>query len=366
MDLLKLMRPHLGALHPYVPGKALREAKNILKLASNENLLGPPKSVVEALKKAAETVHYYPDDGCLAVKEKLAEKFSLDPDNFMPVAGCAEAIFYISQAFAGEGDEIVISNPGFPIFSIAGAIQNAKLVKVPVKADMTPDTAGLAAAVNERTKVIWLDNPNNPCSTIVVRPEVEKLISDIAGRAILVHDEAYFDFVTDQNYCSGLEHMRKNDNVIVLRTYSKVFGLAGLRVGTVIAHKDIIAALYKVRMPFNVNTMAQAGLLAALDDEEYRKVSVAATVEARRLMAKLLEEYGFHPIPSHTNFLLFDAGVDSNELAALMNEHGVFVRPQKGAGLPTWVRASVPANPVDCYRFADTLLACQRKLAKGG
>lgn len=366
MDLLKLMRPHLGALQPYVPGKALREAKNILKLASNENLLGPPKSVVEALKKAAETVHYYPDDGCLAIKEKLAEKFNLDADNFMPVAGCAEAIFYISQAFAGEGDEIVVSNPGFPIFSIAGAIQNAKLVKVPVKVDMTPDTAGLAAAVNERTKVVWLDNPNNPCSTIVVRPEVEKLISDIAGRAILVHDEAYFDFVTDQNYCSGLEHMRKNDNVIVLRTFSKVFGLAGLRVGTVIAHKDVIAALYKVRMPFNVNIMAQAGLLAALDDEEYLKASVKATVEARRLMAKLLEEYGFHPVQSHTNFLLFDAGVDSNELAALMNEHGVFVRPQKGAGLPTWVRASVPANPVDCYRFADTLLACQRKLARDG
>ncbi len=366
MDFLKLVRPHLSALQPYVPGKALREAKNILKLASNENLLGPPKSVVEALKKAAETVHYYPDDGCLAVKEKLAAKLNLEIENFMPVAGCAEAIFYISQAFASEGDEIVVSNPGFPIFNIAGAIQNAKLVKAAVKKDMTPDTEGLAAAVNERTKIVWLDNPNNPCGTIVRRPEVEKLISDIAGRAILVHDEAYFDFVTDPGYCSGLEHMRKNGNVIVLRTFSKVFGLAGLRIGTVIAHKDVIAALYKVRMPFNVNIMAQAGLLAALDDEDYLKASVSAAIEARGLMAKLLEEYGFHPIPSHTNFLLFDAGVDSVALANLMNGHGVFVRPQKGAGLPTWLRATVPANPVDCYRFADTFIACQRKLAQGG
>lgn len=366
MGLMKLVRQHLGALQPYVPGKALREAKNVLKLASNENLLGPPKSVVEALKLTAEMVHYYPDDACLAVKEKLAEKYNLEPENFMPVAGCAEGIFYISQAFAGEGDEIVVSNPGFPIFSIAGSIQNAKLVKVQVRPDMTADTEGIAAALGARTKIVWLDNPNNPCSTIVRRPEVEKLISSIAGRAIFVHDEAYFDFVKDPGYCSGLEHMRNYENVIVLRTFSKVFGLAGLRIGTIIAHKDIIAALYKVRMPFNVNIMAQAGLLAALDDEDYLEASVAAAIEARELSSRLLEDYGFHPIPSHTNFLMFDAGVDSVALASLMNEHGVFVRPQKGAGMPTWVRASVPSNSPDCYRFADTLLTCQRKLAQGG
>jgi histidinol-phosphate aminotransferase len=362
MDISRFMRPHLGELQTYVPGKAIREQKNILKLASNENLLGPPPSVVEAIRQAAANIHYYPDDGCTAVREKLAKRFNLEPENFMPVAGCAEAIFYISQAFLDDGDEFVVSNPGFPIFNIAGVIQNAKMMKVPVKADFTPDARGLAAAVTGRTKLVWLDNPNNPCSTIVRRPEVEKLIADINGRAILIHDEAYFDFVQDPGYCSGLEHMRKNDNVIVLRTFSKVFGLAGLRVGTVIAHKDIIAALQKVRMPFNVNVLAQAALSAALDDEEYLKESIAVTVQSRELMTKLLIGAGFEPVPSHTNFVLFDAGVDSMELAKVMNEHGVFIRPQKGAGMPNHIRVSVPSNPIDCYRFVDTLLACRQNL----
>jgi histidinol-phosphate aminotransferase len=362
MDVSRFMRPHLGALQTYVPGKAIREQKNVLKLASNENLLGPPPSVVEAIRNAADRIHYYPDDDCAAVREKLAKRFDLAPANFMPVAGCAEAIFIISQTFLDDGDEFIVNNPGFPIFNIAGVTQNAKMVKVPVKGDFSPDTKGLAEAITGRTKLIWLDNPNNPCSTIARKPEVEKLIADISGRAIFIHDEAYFDFVQDPGYCSGLEHMRKSENVIVLRTFSKVYGLAGLRVGTIIAHQDIIAALQKVRMPFNVNVLAQAALSAALDDEEYLKESVRITVQSREMMAKLLIESGFKPVPSHTNFLLFDAGVDSVELAKLMNEHGVFIRPQKGAGLPNHIRASVPSNPIDCYRFIDTLIACQRKL----
>ena len=224
----------------------------------------------------------------------------------------------------------------------------------------------MAAAVNDKTKVVWLDNPNNPCSTIVRRQQVEELIKAINGRALFVHDEAYFDFVTDSGYCSGLEYLSAHENVVVLRTFSKIFGLAGLRIGVVIAHPDIIQALHKVRMPFNVNALAQAALLAAVNDTEYLKLSVSLTVQMRTKMSELLEEYGFEHVPSHTNFLLFDARVDSVELANLMNEHGVFVRPMKGAGLTTWVRASVPANVVDCYRFADTLLACQTKLKGNG
>lgn len=362
MDLSKFVRPHLDALHPYVPGKPIREEKNILKLASNENLLGPPASVVKALQKAAERVHYYPDDGSVAVRMKLADKFSLEPDMLLPVAGCAEGIYYISQTFVGDGDEVVVSHPGFSIFNIAGAIQNAKVVRVPVKDDFTADTAGLAEAVTGNTKIVWLDNPNNPCSTIVRRPEVEELIRKIDGNALFVHDEAYVDFVTDPDYTSGLEYLKEHENVIILRTFSKIYALAGLRIGVIIARPEVIAALHKVRMPFNVNALAQAALLAALEDEEYHRQSVAMAVEMREQMGKLLDEYGFRHVESHTNFLLFDARVDCMELARAMNEHGVFVRPMKGAGLPTWVRASVPSNIVDCYRFADTLAVCQQRL----
>ena len=365
-DPKALVRPHLFRLNPYVPGKAIRQERNILKLASNENLLGPPASVVKAISEAASNVHYYSDDGAVAVRNKLSEKFNLPPDWFLPTAGCAEAIFYISQAFLDPGDEIVMAQPGFPIFHIAATVQNAVIRAVPVKDDFAADTEKMAAAVNDKTKVVWLDNPNNPCSTIVRRQQVEELIKAINGRALFVHDEAYFDFVTDSGYCSGLEYLSAHENVVVLRTFSKIFGLAGLRIGVVIAHPDIIQALHKVRMPFNVNALAQAALLAAVNDTEYLKLSVSLTVQMRTKMSELLEEYGFEHVPSHTNFLLFVARVDSVELANLMNEHGVFVRPMKGAGLTTWVRASVPANVVDCYRFADTLLACQTKLKGNG
>lgn len=362
MDLSKFVRPHLDALNPYVPGKPIREEVNILKLASNENLLGPPASVVKALQKAARRVHYYPDDGSIEVREKLAAKFGLEPDWLMPVAGCAEAIYYISQAFVDDEDEIVISQPGFPIFHIAGTIQNGKVVRVPVRDDFTADTQAMGEAVSNSTKIVWLDNPNNPCSTISRRPEVEQLIERINGRALFVHDEAYVDFVTDPDYASGFDYLEDHENVIVLRTFSKIFALAGLRIGVIVARPELIAALHKVRMPFNVNAMAQAALLAALEDEEYHRQSVAMAVEMREKIARLLDEYGFRYVPSHTNFLLFDAQVDCMELAREMNEHGVFVRPMKGAGLPTWVRASVPSNIVDCYRFADTLVVCQRRL----
>ncbi len=368
MDLSKFVRPHLDALNPYVPGKPILEEANILKLASNENLLGPPASVVEALQKAAKRVHYYPDDGSTAVREKLADRLGLEPDWLMPVAGCAEAIYYISQAFVDDGDEVIMSQPGFPIFYIAGTIQKAKVVRVPVRDDFTADTRAMAEAVTGDTKVVWLDNPNNPCSTISRRSEVEELIKAIGGRALFVHDEAYVDFVTDPDYASGFNYLEEHENVIILRTFSKIYALAGLRIGIIVARPELIAALHKVRMPFNVNAMAQAALLAALEDEEYHRQSVAMAIEMREKMAQLLDEYGFRYVPSHTNFLLFDARVDCVELAREMNAHGIFVRPMKGAGLPTWVRASVPSNIVDCYRFADTLVVCQRKLmeSQGG
>ncbi len=364
MDLLKFVRPHLGAIRPYVPGKPIREEQNILKLASNENLLGPPASVVRALREMAERVHYYPDDGCLALRDKLVAKWGFAPDWFMPVGGCAEAIYYVSQAFLGEGDEMVMAKPGFPIFHIAGAIQNSKVVEVRVNEDFTPKSQAMAQAVTDRTKIVWLDNPNNPCGTIARRSEVEALIDAIGSRAIFVHDEAYFDFVTDPDYSSGLEYLKQHENVIVLRSFSKVYALAGLRIGVIIARPEVISALHKVRMPFNVNALAQVALMAALDDEEYLELSVSLTVRMREQMARLLEDYGFRYVPSHTNFLLFDSRVDSVGLAQRMNEHGVFVRPLKSAGLPTWVRASVPANVVDCYRFADALLVCQRQIGE--
>ncbi|OPX22504.1 MAG: hypothetical protein B1H03_04260 [Planctomycetales bacterium 4484_113] len=365
MQLKRLVRPHLEDVKTYVPGRPLREEQDVLKLASNENLLGPPATVVNAIQQAAERVNLYSDDGTVFLREKLARHFNLEPDWFMPTNGAVEAIYYLAQVFLGEGDHMIMSWPGFPIFNIVGSIANARKSLVPVDEEFVPQVDLMADAIEERTKLVWLDNPNNPCGTIVEWPAVERLLAAIDDRAILVHDEAYCDFVEpDAHYRAGPELLHEHDNVVLLRTFSKIYGMAGLRIGTIIAHPEVIAAIMKVRVPFNVSAPTQAALMAALDDREYLELSVETNARMRRYLFALLDEQGLRYIRSHTNFTLIDSGVDCMELANLMNQEGVFIRPMKGVGLPTWIRASFPPNESDCDRFMDTFIACRERLVR--
>jgi len=367
MQLSKLVRPHLEDVRIYVPGRPLREEQDVLKLASNENLLGPPASVVTAVQEAAARANLYCDDGTVLLREKLAHHFGLEPDWFLPSNGAVEAIYYLAQVFLGEGDHMIMPWPGFAIFNIVGSIANARKSLVPVDDEFVAQVDLMADAIEERTKIVWLDNPNNPCGTIVEWPAVERLLKAIDGRAIFVHDEAYCDFVEpDAHYRAGPELLHEYDNVVLLRTFSKIYGMAGLRIGTIIARPEVVAALMKVRVPFNVSAPTQAALIAALDDREYLELSVGTNARIRRYVFNLLEELNLRYVPSHTNFTLIETGVDCVELANLMNQQGVFIRPMKGIGLPTWIRASFPAKDSDCHRFVDTLVACRKQLLEGG
>lgn len=364
MQLDRLVRAHLKEVRAYVPGRPLREERDVLKLASNENLLGPPPSVIKAITEAAARANLYADDGTVWLREKLARHFELEPDWFLPTAGAVEAIYYLGQTFLGEGDHMVMSWPAFPIFNIVGAIANARRTMVPVDDEFVPQVELMAEAIQERTKLVWLDNPNNPCGTIVERPGVEQLLAAIDGRCILVHDEAYCDFVEPEaDYWCGPDILHQHDNVVVLLTFSKIYGMAGLRAGTIIARPEIIEMLLKVRVPFNMGLPAQVALMAALDDEAYLRLSVETNARIRQYLFGLLKKEGFRYVPSHTNFTLIDTQVDSVELANLMNQQGVFIRPMKGVGLPTWIRVSFPVKESDCHRFLDTFKACQHELA---
>ncbi len=363
MDLTRLMKKHLLQVQPYVAGRPIREEKNVLKLASNENLLGVPESVKRKIQEIASNLNLYPDDGSYFLKKKLAEYYKIDEDYIFPTSGAVEAIYYVAQVFLDEGDETIMSKPGFPIFNIVGKIQNAVCIFVDVDRNFVADVDEMVKRVNDKTKVVWLDNPNNPCGTIVERDGVLKLLDAINGRCILVYDEAYVDFVEpDADYINGLELIKEHENVIVMRTYSKIFGMAGIRSGTIIAHPDIVSILSKVRIPFNVNSVAQACLMAAMEEDEFYRRSVETNAKMRSLVSALLNEYGFYYVPSHTNFVLVDTGVDCVLLAEEMGKDGVFVRPMKGVGLPKFIRVSFPAKEEDCLRFIESLNRSVQKL----
>lgn len=366
MDLNRLIKKHLLEVQPYVAGRPIREEKNVLKLASNENLLGVPDSVKEKLKEIAERLNLYPDDGAFFLRKKLASYYGLDESYVFPTSGAVEAIYYISQVFLGEGDEMIMSYPGFPIFNIVGTIQNAKRILVKVDEKFVADVDAMVRAINERTKILWLDNPNNPCGTIVERQGVLKLAQATKDTCIFVYDEAYVDFVEPEaDYLNGIELLNDFENVIVMRTFSKIFGMAGVRAGVILARPEIISILMKVRIPFNVSSVAQACLMAALEDEDFYKKSVENNARMRSITSQLLRESGFEFVPSHTNFLLINVGVDCVLLAEEMGKEGVFVRPMKGVGLPEHIRASFPAKEEDCRRFIDCLKRTVKNMKAG-
>jgi len=363
MEIANFIRKHILDVKPYVPGRPIREEENVLKLASNENLLGVPESVRNAILHAIDEINLYPDDSAFFLKKKLSEYYGVPEDWIMPVAGAVEAIYYVSQIFLDPGDEMIMSNPGFPIFHIVGAIQNAKRIMVDVDENFVARTDEMASRITDKTKLIWLDNPNNPCGTIVERKAVLDLLRKIDRRCFLVYDEAYVDFVEPEaDFVNGLELIKDFENVISLRTFSKIFGLAGIRAGTILARPEVISALMKVRIPFNVNALAQKCLMSALDDREFYEKSISTNARMRKLICELLSARGFRFIPSHTNFVLFDSSVDSMELAQEMGERGVFVRPMKGIGLANWVRASFPASEKDAHRFVDVLAESVEKI----
>ncbi len=364
MNLKRLVKPHLLDVQPYIAGRPIREEEDVLKLASNENLLGPPESVKRSLVDIAERVNLYPDDGCYFLKKHLAGHYGLPEDWIFPTAGAVEAIYYIAQVFLNEGDEMVMSKPGFPIFHIVGAIQNSIRVMVDVDENLVANVDEMVKRIGDKTKIVWLDNPNNPCGTIVERKGVIKLAEATKDKCVFVYDEAYVDFVEkDADFVNGLTLLKDYEQVIVLRTFSKIFGMAGIRAGVILARPEIVSILMKVRIPFNVSAVAQACLASALADENYLKRSVETNARMRRRVAELLTEAGFRFIPSHTNFVLIDAGVDCIQLAEEMGKNGVFVRPMKGAGLPTYIRASFPAREEDCERFVRALIAGTEKLS---
>jgi len=331
-------------LHPYVPGKPIevllaeKGLKEAVKLASNENPYGPSPAAVKAIKKTASQVHRYPDGDSGELKRALAAKHRRGVENILLGNGSNEVLELLIRTFAGSGDEVVFSQRGFIVYALATQAAGAVGVAVPEADGLTHDLDAMAAAVNEKTKVVCVANPNNPTGTLHGTGAMQTFLDDLPRDVVVIVDEAYYEFVADElgDTVTTLDH----PGLVISRTFSKAYGLAGLRVGYAIADQTIIALVNRFREPFNVNLIAQQAALAALEDRAWVMARVSDCRQERDRIERTFDDWGVLGCRSFGNFVLFEHKASAQVLQMLENQ-GIIPRPLGPYGMPDYLRISV-------------------------
>ena len=345
MNLSALAKPAVLSQPVYEPGKPIEyvarelglDPNSIIKLASNENPFGPSPKALAAAKLALERGELYPDGGCYALRQKLGERWGLQPSQFIVGNGSNEVIELLGHAFLGAGDEVVMGSPAFVVYKLVTLLFGAKAVEVPLR-DWRHDLDAMAAAVNSRTKLVYVCSPNNPTGTTNSADEILGFARRLPSHVVLVLDEAYAEYVEHAPDMRPL--IQAGRNILCLRTFSKVYGLASLRVGYGYGSEELCALLNRVRQPFNVNAIAQAAALAALDDLEFAAKCVRETKSGLVQLATGFQRLGLETVPSCANFLLVRVG-DGAKIFEALQKRGLIVRPVASYGLPEWLRITV-------------------------
>ncbi len=347
MSISAKLNPSLRNLPVYQPGRPIEEVARelgllpdeIIKVASNENPLGPSPKAVEAMQSSVAQSHLYPDGNAFYLKNQLASKLSVEPSNLILGNGSNEIIEFVSHALLAPGDEIVVSQYCFAIYPLIAMMMGAS-VNVVSAVEYGHDLSSMLEAVNSETRIIWVANPNNPTGTLAKSEDVLALVDKVPDDVLLVMDEAYYEFLEDPVDLLPLVRSGEKTNLLLMRTFSKIYGLAGLRIGYGIGHPDFVSALEKIRQPFNTNSIAQTGAIAALEDNEHllrtRKVNAAGL----HFFESFCNENGCEFVPSAANFVLIRVGDGQATFEALQRQ-GVITRPMGGYGLPEWIRFSI-------------------------
>ena len=348
--------PALEKVPVYQPGRPIEEvarelglpAADIIKMASNENPLGPSPAALAAMQRALAQLHLYPDGNAFYLKQKLAEKLGLKPENLILGNGSNEIIEFAGHAAMAPGTDVIVSQYCFAVYPIVTHLFGANLVTIPAR-DHGHDLPAMLQAVTPRTRVMFVANPNNPTGTLAPKENVEKLVTDIPDHVLLAMDEAYIEFLDKPVDLLPLIRSGEKRNLLIMRTFSKIYGLAGLRLGYGIGHPELIAALEKVRQPFNINSIAQAGALAALGDEEHVQRTRANNSNGLKFFEQAVQTLGLEHIPSAANFILVRVG-EGQRVFNELQKQGVIVRPLGGYQLPEWIRISIgtPAENERC------------------
>ncbi len=329
------VHPDIASLVPYVPGKPIEELQRELglpraiKLASNENPIGPSPKALSVLEDSAATLNRYPDGGAYKLRGALAERWKVTPEHVILGNGSDEILGLLARTFLAPGDEAVMADQTFVIYRMEVATAHGVPIVVPLK-DGRHDLSAMGEAVTERTRLLFVCNPNNPTGTMVSAAEVEALMSSVPDHVVVVFDEAYYEYVRSTEFPDSLGYVKRSRNVIVLRTFSKIYGLAGLRIGYGITTPEITSYLNRVRPPFNANSLAQRAALAALSDEEHvAKSRLLNQTEMEKVRVGMVA-LGFSPLPSEANFLYFDVGRDGRRVFDALLREGVIVRHIEG------------------------------------
>ncbi len=339
-------RPCLEHITPYVPGKPIEEVKRelgvdeVIKLASNENPLGPSTLAQKALKEFASKISFYPDGNCYYLKNELASYLGVEESNIVMGNGADELITLVGLAYLNPNDEIIMAEPTFSEYEFSARLMDATPIKVPSQ-DFRHDMKAIAAAVTDKTKIVFICNPNNPTGTIVTREEMETFFKEIPPEVLVVIDEAYYEYASDPKYPQSIEFLKEGYNVLILRTFSKIYGLAGLRIGYGLARENIVTDINTVREPFNVNAVAQHAARAALKDEEHVKEGRRINEEGKKYLAEEFERLNLFHLPTEANFVFVDVGVDSRKLFPKMLQKGVIVRTGDIFGYPDFIRLTI-------------------------
>jgi len=354
-----LVTPEIATLSPYPPGKPIEEVRrefgidDIVKLASNENMLGPSPKAMDAVAATLPTLHRYPDASGYELRRGLAAFHSLSPENIVLGNGSDEIIELSIRAFVRPGMEVLFSKPTFIFYAIVAQAAGARIAEVPLK-NFRHDLAGLARAIGEKTRLIFLDNPNNPSGSLVPRQDLEAFIADLPKNVVLVLDEAYRDFVRGEEQIDTNRYIAGDKPVIFMRTFSKAYGLAGLRVGYGMAHQELASYLDRIRQPFNMNLLAQAGALAALDDREFYEKTRQTTWAGLDFLYGELDALGLQYRKSQTNYFLIDLGRSADEVMNGLLREGLIVRSMSSYGMNQTIRLTV-GLPEENERFLRAL-----------
>lgn len=357
----------LDAMSPYVPGTPIEEVQreygleDVIKLASNENPLGSSPKAIAAIKRALPRLNLYPDTQSYYLRHALAEHLGVEPEQVAVGNGADGIIMQTCMAYLEEDNEVIVSRSSFPVYDIFTHVMRARLIKTPLK-NYGLDLKAMAGAISERTKLIFVCNPNNPTGTIVTTDEVDAFMEKVPDHVLVIFDEAYYEFVASDEYPNTLKYIREGrNNVMIMWTFSKVYGMAGVRLGYAIAMPEILDPLNRVKESFAVNLLAQAAGIAALEDEAFLKKSVAANHAGRLYLYSEFDRLGLRYIESHTNFVLVEIGPQATTVQQRLLEKGVIVRPCTGYDLPNFLRITV-GNQSQNARFIEALEEVLRRL----
>jgi len=350
-DFSQLVPEHVRNLGGYTPGKSRRQAQmegslDCIKMASNENPFGPSPKAVEAMRAVLSESNFYPDNDISELRQKLAEYHRVSPENIVPTAGSTALLGVIARTLLSPGLDAITSERSFIVYPIATQAAGGKLIQVPMR-DHTFDLEAIAGAVDHNTRIIYLSNPNNPTGTIVTALEIDRFLDKLPDHVVLILDEAYHDFaqhfagLRGVDYSHALNYVNHGRKVVVLRTFSKAHGLAGIRVGYGIGPAELMSYLGRMRTTFSVSSVAQAAAIAALEDEAHIEKTLRNNAEQAQRLAGSMAEMGYCGAPTWANFLYCELGEDAAAIAQRLQAEGVIIRPLGAWGAPTAMRVTI-------------------------